>query len=80
LPSLAINSIYIGSHVNSLSNSLLVLLLNTLLVNYVIVSFGKIGNKTLTGQDPGIINKRVRLYAYILLIPVLNRAGLGTLS
>ena len=56
------------------------LLLNTLPVNYVIVSFSKIGNGTLTRQNPGIINKRVRLYAYILLILVLNRARLGTSS
>ena len=77
---LATNSICIRSHVNFLSNSLLVLLLNTPPVNYIIVSLSKIGNKTLTRQDLETINKRARLYAYILLILVLNRAGLGTSS
>ena len=56
------------------------LLLNVPPVNCAIVSLGKIGNKTLTGQDLGIINERARLYTYMSLIPVLNGAGLGTLS
>ena len=56
------------------------LLLNTPLVNYIIVSLSKIGNKTLTRQDLGTINERARLYAYMSLILVSNRAGLGTLS
>ena len=56
------------------------LLLNTPLINYIIVSLSKIGNKTLTRQDLGTINERARLYAYILLILILNRAGLGTSS
>ena len=80
LPSSATNGIYIRFYVNSLFNGLLVLLLNTLPVNYAIVSLSKIDNGTLTRQDPGTINKRARLYAYILLIPVLNRARLGTSS
>ena len=56
------------------------LLLNTPSVNYITVNLGKIINKILTKQDPGIINKRVRLYTYISLIPVLNGAKLGTSS
>jgi len=80
LPSLAINGICIRSYINSLFNSLLVLLLNALPVDYIIVSLSKIGNKTLTRQDPGTINERARLYAYMSLIPVLNGVGLGTLS
>jgi len=55
-----------------------VLFANAPTANYATVSPGRIGSGTLTRQDPGTINERPRLYAHILLIPVLNRAGLGT--
>ena len=41
---------------------------------------GRIGTGISTGQDPGTINGRARLYAHILLIPVSNGAGLRFLS
>jgi hypothetical protein len=41
---------------------------------------GKMGMRISTGQDPGTMNGRARLYAYILVISVLKRAGLGISS
>jgi hypothetical protein len=37
----------------------------------------RVSNRTLIGQDPRIINKRAKLYAYILLMLVLKGAGLS---
>jgi hypothetical protein len=42
------------------------------------VNVGRISKGTSTEQDLGIIKKRARLYAYIILIPVSNRTRLGT--
>jgi len=43
------------------------------------VNVGRIGSGSSVGHDPGTINGRAKLYAQILLIPVSNGAGLGTL-
>ena len=42
-----------------------------------IFKVGSIGNGISTLQDPGTMNERARLYAQMLLIPVLKGTGLG---
>lgn len=41
-------------------------------------NLGRAGKGTSTGQDPGVMKERAKLYAHIALIPVSNGAGLGT--
>jgi hypothetical protein len=43
------------------------------------VNIKRIDKGTLTEQDLGIIKERAKLYAYMLLMLVSNRARLGTL-
>jgi hypothetical protein len=38
---------------------------------------GRVGNGISTGQDPGTIKERARLYAHMSLMPVSKGAGLG---
>ena len=78
MPALAINSIYIRSYINSYYTFLLVLFINALTTNCTTVNPKRMGSGISTKQNPGIINKRLRLYAYISLIPISNGAGLGT--
>lgn len=47
-------------------------------VMFETVKFGRIGKGTSTGQDPGTIKERAKLYAHMSLIPVSNGVGLGT--
>ena len=51
---------------------------NSVTAGCVIVSLGRIGKGSSTGQDPGIINDNARLYAHMSLMPVSNGVGLGT--
>lgn len=46
---------------------------------FEMVNVRRISKGTLIEQDPGTIKDRAKLYAYMLLILVLNGAGLGTL-
>jgi hypothetical protein len=70
------NNICVGSYSNSRRNNLVELVV----IRSKTFKAGSIGNRILTQQDPGTINKRARLYAQISLIPVLKGAGLGAFS
>ena len=68
--------IYIGSYLNSQRGGL-VEFASLGYINSETFKIGRVGSRTLTGQDLGTINKRARLYAYMSLMPVLKGARLG---
>jgi hypothetical protein len=71
-----IKVIYVGSHSNSRRGSS-VEFASLRYINSKTFKVRRVGNRTLIGQDPGIINERARLYTYISLILVLKGAGLS---
>lgn len=78
LPASATKVICARSYVNSQRDSFIVKFVSLEQDVFKTVNIKKISNRTSTEQDPGTIKKKAKLYAYMLLIPVLNGAELGT--
>ena len=78
LPASATKVICEGSYVNSQRDSFIIESADPEQDTFKTANVGRIGKGTSIGHDPGTIKERAKLYAYMLLMPVSNGAGLGT--